>query len=636
MRRKIDINRNSNNEPKDHPQSIPAAQSAPIVPPVAVDDGGAPIAAAAAPGIGAPAAPVIPAPAAPAIPAPIAPAAPVIPAPAAPVIPAPAAPVVGGIRANPNSLQDKDALLSNLNIHNPNQQKKFTKEELALVKTAEAYVSRLATTKNTAEYKEIDEALGLDREKIQLFLARGQLTLTAQHTSHDFLFYIEKMILNHPNLEFTLGIEPQNLKSLYENERQRLMIQNPQMEEEKGKELTVSAILISMYTQSSDYYRIINKAATHYQADQIPDFQYKLAFVLLLATHKAALNQVQLNYTVAQHLTLFRGQTHGRADMIEKYRNFLNKKNQQTDFSQITPYNIHNMNCRALFDKQILSVSSSAAIAQQFSNDYGQGTGFIAKILNPEFFDFCSIEELSAIAQEKEWLTRLPDDIAIIPVDYQADLQMFTVVLLRHEAYAQNNSTRLDEVKEDLIASIEFAQASKMTTYKKGEEKITFVFANNQRGDLQVLKDTINQKHPRILQINAQNGDEKEEQIDLMTHAILCFQNIHKDEKQVKKELLGEYKKLLKKVENKYGNYCAVISDLRVCHRFDKLVTNPPVTDAGYLIRKSIEANPQFIENYIPIANNPYLVFAQNNNNNGAPLQGNVDDHGQQNQLGNH
>jgi hypothetical protein len=285
-------------------------------------------------------------------------------------------------------------------------------------------------------------------EAIKKLTSVAQLTLIAEKISDQYLGYIEN-ILKTTDVKFTNNqgnsIE---LKTLYNKCRAYLS--------GAGKtEPKFGDVLLRMYTTESPFFEKLNAILGGYEKiDSTKKEERILAFLISVALHKAGLEKKAIEIQTTPGI-VYRGQGFGLDVIEEKFR----KTKQllaEGKLSTLNPEKINEIDVSFIVGKKALSTTSSLKATDHFVEEAKKkgNQPFVLHITNPATFaDFYDVKNISAVKSEDEFITRFPDDIAMIVTNISTDakgIPHIYVSLIRSEKVLLKNSTKLEEIKGEL------------------------------------------------------------------------------------------------------------------------------------------------------------------------------------------
>ncbi|KTD48533.1 hypothetical protein Lrub_0884 [Legionella rubrilucens] len=312
----------------------------------------------------------------------------------------------------------------------------FAEEELAIKQTVEKLIVVLS---QPAKQKSLLPAIPID--SIENMTRRGHLTVVVQKLDDHFLVAIEE-ILKKSDFKMEYGGETIVLSDLYNGCKKALTKQ--------GKEPNFEDVLLRMYSVESPFYKKLNAIVSGYNNPKsTTDDERKMAFLLNMAIHKAGVMKRQFEVQKTPEV-LYRGQSFGLPNFINK---FLRVKELQArgELASLPPAQLIDINIADIVSKKNVSMSSQLNSAVGFATD----EGIVLHVQNPEqLADFYAVANVSAHPNEAEFLSRMPDDIAMIPIDIEVDSVHKTthiyVMCIHSQSTQLNHSTRLNDIKNAL------------------------------------------------------------------------------------------------------------------------------------------------------------------------------------------
>lgn len=318
--------------------------------------------------------------------------------------------------------------------------KAFAEEELAVKQSVEKLVLVLS---EPARQKSL--LADIPTDSIENMTRRGHLTVVAKNLDDHFLVAIEKILKNgHFTMEY--GGETVDLSELYQGCKRALTKQ--------GKEPNFEDVLLRMYSVESPFYKKLNAIVSGYNNPKsTTDEEKKMALLLNMAVHKAGI----MKRTFEVHKTpsvLYRGQSFGRDDFISKLI-LVRALHDRGELTTLAPDKLADINIADIVAKKNVSMSSEVASAAAFATN----KGIVLHVQNPEqLADFYAVANVSAHPNEAEFLSRMPDDVAMIPIGIDEDDTSKTmhihVMCIHSEATQPTNSTRLTDIKNALKTTL--------------------------------------------------------------------------------------------------------------------------------------------------------------------------------------
>ncbi|KGP64205.1 hypothetical protein EP47_03895 [Legionella norrlandica] len=314
--------------------------------------------------------------------------------------------------------------------------KQFAEEEIAVKQTIQKLLLVLGQPEN-----QISMLPSISVESIENMTRRGQLTLVANNLDDNFLRSIEG-VLKKTNIEFQKDGEKIVLSNLYNRCKKDLIA-------EKGKEPNFGDVLLRMYTEDSPFYKKLNAIVGGYNdPTTTTDSEKKLALLLNVAIHKAGLNKRKFEVQQTPD-ELYRGQSFGLDNFVKKFER-TKELQTQGKLTTLSPEELAEINVVDIVGKKIASTSTDL----QVTSDFATKSGVVIHIKNPEqLADFYNVANISKFANEEEFISRIPDDIAIIPIDITKDVSGVShieVVCIHSENVLLHNSTRMNDIRDSL------------------------------------------------------------------------------------------------------------------------------------------------------------------------------------------
>ncbi|KTD74683.1 SidE-like protein [Legionella waltersii] len=311
---------------------------------------------------------------------------------------------------------------------------KFAEEEIAVKQAIEKLVLVLSQPPNQRSL-----LAEIPMDSIENMTKRGHLTVIAKQLDENFLIGIEK-ILKNSDFEMTANGETIALSDLYNQCKTELT--------KNGKEPNFEDVLLRMYSKESPFYKKLNAIVGAYNdPSSTSDEERKMAFLLNIAIHKAGL----MKREVEVHKTpdfLYRGQSFGSPIFKQKFARVqdLQKKGQ---LASLAPEQLVEINIVDIIAKKNVSMTSNIDIAKGFA---GNG-GVVLHVCNPEqLADYYAVANVSALPNEAEFMSRIPDDVAMIPIEIIEIQGIYHIqVMCIHSQNTQlYQSTRLHDLRNSL------------------------------------------------------------------------------------------------------------------------------------------------------------------------------------------
>ncbi len=419
--------------------------------------------------------------------------------------------------------------------------KVFEKEELAVKQTLQLLLEKM---KDPPKQRSLIPAIST--EALENMTKRAQLTIVAEHLTGSFLKSIEDVIKNSP-LVFTHFHEKQALSDLYKKCQSELLqqLKSPPLFRD---------VLLRMYTKESAFYKKINAILGGYNDPTTTTLEERqMALLLNVAIHKAGLEKrrQELQETPFE---IFRGQSFGYDTVIKKFER-VKQLQADGDLTAIDPVELAQISIADIASKKIVSTTDEKNVAINFAAQ--SETGLVLRIQNPEeLADFYNIANVSAIASESEFISRIPDDIAMIPTHIYQDphhenVYHVDVMCIRSSMVLINNSERLHEIRDSLNLLVNKA----LTDNKKGPYHELFTD----------LRDTI--------KLYVLSNDTTFQQ-----NGMLAYKKLMKlyESNPTKKQ-----KMKLDEIKSKLSEYIAISLDLKVLHETHDLFEHIATTRAA-------------------------------------------------------
>ncbi|MDX1837728.1 hypothetical protein DIZ81_08360 [Legionella taurinensis] len=314
--------------------------------------------------------------------------------------------------------------------------KQFAKEELAVKQTVEKLV--LVMSQPTRQ-KSLLADIPID--SIENMTRRGHLSVVVQKLDDHFLVAIEE-ILKKDDITMEYGGETIALSELYKGCKKALTKQ--------GKEPNFEDVLLRMYSVESPFYMKLNAIVSGYNNPRsTTDDEKKIAFLMNMAIHKAGVLKRQFEVHKTPDV-LYRGQSFGLPNFITKFLR-VKEFHARGELASLPPDKLVEVNIADIVCKKNVSMSSELNSAKVFATE----KGIVLHVQNPEqLSDFYAIANVSAHPNEAEFLSRMPDDIAMIPVDIGVDPENKTthiyVMCIHSQSTQLTHSTRLHDIKKAL------------------------------------------------------------------------------------------------------------------------------------------------------------------------------------------
>jgi len=292
----------------------------------------------------------------------------------------------------------------------------------------------------------------IDIGSIEDMTKRGQLTLVAKSMDDSFLRTMEGVV-SKSQVVFSVFSndkpphrETQKISDLYNVCKLKLI-------QEKGNpNPAFHDIILRMYTESTPFFKKLNAILGGYNDPKdTTNEERKLAFLFNIAVHKAGLDKRKIEQQETPEL-LVRGQSFGLQAIKAKFEE-TQRLQASGQLKTLTPSELAKINIADVAAKKALSTTTNPGVAVKFATK----GGLVLHIRNPEeLADFYNVANISAFAKESELITRMPDDIAMIPVaikyDSSTGVSHVEVVCIRSQNVILNNSIKYEEMA--LLAKI--------------------------------------------------------------------------------------------------------------------------------------------------------------------------------------
>lgn len=481
--------------------------------------------------------------------------------------------------------------------------KEFEKEELAVQQSLEKMISAM-------RHPQGQRSLIADTptDALEDMTKRGQLTIIARNLNDSFLPALEKAMKGNTSIFTAPGSSPVTLGDLYKMSMQgleddadyakTLLSITPDKLIAKAKEdLTLeggiispasikrklesyetakkakldfdfSDVLLRMYTTESSFYKKLNAIVCGYNdpLTTTPE-EKKLALLINVALHKAGLEKNKNEMQQVPNL-LFRGQNRGFPDIMEKFA-LTQKLHAEGKLSTLSPQDLAKINVADIAAKKTLSMTSERDVAHKFTA--GARDGVILHVQNPEeLVDFYNVQNISAIKDEAEFISRLPDDIVMVPVNItlKGSTHHVEVVCIRSANVVLQNSGQYDRLRDSIKDFI--GKAEKGMHEKSGwlSSHSATKLTTKQKSILKSLEMTIDasKKSP--------GGDSPDDQTAFLSMANQTLIQLYETKPN------EQQKAIFDEIKAKIEDYSAVFSDLKVVHRTEDLHENIDVQRA--------------------------------------------------------
>ncbi|KTD54330.1 hypothetical protein Lsai_3152 [Legionella sainthelensi] len=428
--------------------------------------------------------------------------------------------------------------------------KQFAQEELAVKQTMQKLLHVLA---QPAEQHHMLSRISV--ESIENMTRRGQLTVIAKNLDDNFLRSVANMMKN-TKIEFKQDREKIRISELYAGCKNTLM-------KAKGSEPTFGDVLLRMYTEDTPFFKKINAIVGGYNDPKTTtDDERKMAFLLNVAIHKAGLDKRKLEVQQTPD-ELLRGQSFGLDNALKKFEK-VKELQAQDKLATLSPEELVEINIVDIAAKKILSTTTNIDVTAKFA----KSNGVILHIKNPErLADYYNVANISRFEKEEEFISRIPDDIAMVPISITKDakgMNHIEVVCIHSENVLLHNSTRLNDIRNSLINYIkneiekndETPPSRHLNAIKKLRDKHNF--NRNQLDSMEKLITIINDSEKTAM-------FDSEKQNEFLEKAFLTLQELYKTQlnrahpKPYQKERIDAINIML-------HDYAAVVADLKVVH----------------------------------------------------------------------
>jgi hypothetical protein len=418
--------------------------------------------------------------------------------------------------------------------------KEYSEEELAVKQTIQMLVTVLS---QPSKQHSVVPTVSID--SIINMTKLGQLTLVAQKLEDNFLESI-KQIVSKSTVTFNYGDNGISLINLYEFCHGRLW-------QSQSKEPRFSDVLLKMYTVNSPFYKKMNAILGSYnQSDDTSKEEYLLSFLLNIAIHKAGLEKRKLEVQKPPD-ELYRGQSFGLDGIKEKFAR-VKEFHTQGKLTKLTPTELSEVNIVDIAAKKTLSTTDQVFVTTQFT---GESNGIVLHVKNPkDIADYYNVANISEHPTESEFMSRIPDDIAMIPINMEKDRRgtyHVHVVCIRSASVLLQKSTRLNTLNDDLTRYIE----NTIKEYK--DNKFNPVKRTMSKVQISIFKDML--YHLKNL-VAEDSGDALESRTYLLRTAYTSSLNSLYSNKHLTKE----QKKVIDTLKTKLDTYYAVLNQMSVVH----------------------------------------------------------------------
>ena len=336
---------------------------------------------------------------------------------------------------------------------------KYGKEERAVRDTILMGVHKLSQDRSKPSFLLPDASV----ESIMDMTQKGHLTIIAENLDESFLPSIEKMIEGPGgDVVFTMGPQSISVKALYERCKAQLQREAdfPGVIQAK-KHFDFGDVLLRMYTEDTAFYKKLNATICGYSdGTTATKEEREMALILNVALHKAGLDKAKIELHKTPEI-LFRGQGRGNI-MYQKKLEATRALFQNGHLDHLDASELESINMVDFVSKKTLSMTTSKDVAHNFATDYGQkftGDEVVVHIQYPELIaDFFGVVNIAALKDEGEFISRFPDDVAMIPVHSYVEngVSHIEVVCLRSDAVMGfQESSRFTSLSQSIEGSIQ-------------------------------------------------------------------------------------------------------------------------------------------------------------------------------------
>lgn len=443
----------------------------------------------------------------------------------------------------------------------------LTGEEIAVKQTIQKLALKLSEPQGSHSLLQ-----DVPIEAIDNMAKKGQLTLIAENLDDTFLRSIESLVKNS-SIEF----EAQNdNKRTYEKVKISVTYEKCRsaLAKEKGVEPAFHDVLLRMYTDDGPFYKKMNAIVGGYDKNPniskaTSDEEVKLAFILNVALHKAGLNKRSVEFQTTPD-ELFRGQSFG-LENFEKKANKLDELYNQGKLATLTPAEIAEINIVDVAAKKTLSTSSNLNETANFAKT----TGIVVHVKNPEAIaDFYNVANISQYPKESEFISRIPDDIAMLPVRLYKDngVSHVDVICIRSESILLQNSTQYKETRDSLKQLISEASEKIYNNSYYG-----WWLTNDNTTQMALLSTLDSIVNTPEVKLSALTVDEQDEILKMGYVALSKLYKTNPSDEQLQQ---------FNAINDKLQEFCGVVANLNVVHGVHnpaENIQNEKVAIASYL-----------------------------------------------------
>lgn len=406
-------------------------------------------------------------------------------------------------------------------------ERQFGKEEMAIKQTAETLNYLLSVNLSNASKKLLPK---ITQSSIEHMTNNGQLSVVAKNLAPNFLRTFESVV-KKSNVQFEHNNKKIKIRDLYEKCRKEL-------KSDMGREPEFGDILLNMYTVQSPFYLKLNSVLAGSKKHAISDDERTFAFLYNIAAHRAGLDKTEYELQTMPE-KLYRGQTYGKENITAKFKTTMELFS-DGKLASLEPEELAKINIVDTFSKKMLSTSSGTETAVEFAASGGD-SGVVFHINNPaELGNFYSVKNISFDSREEEYISRIPDDVMMIPVGLREEngLTHVDVFCIRSEKLSLNNSSRFDELKNTLLSSLQEAIHNKPP-----------IFNSKEITSLKHLEIIISKSSDDV------ENNEADTQIKFLQQSFQELSQLYqKTPKENKKELLDNLKLQLQQYSAAYAN----------------------------------------------------------------------------------
>ena len=417
--------------------------------------------------------------------------------------------------------------------------KQFSEEELAVKQTIQQLIHLLS---QPSEQRSTLSTVPID--SIENMTKLGQLTLVAESLDNDFLNSVKKIVSNS-NAKFEKDGKEISLVDLYNKCRTALI-------KSQHKQPLFSDVLLRMYTVECPFYKKMNAILGGYNdPNTTTEEERVLSFLLNVALHKAGLEKRKLEVQSAPD-ELYRGQSFGFT-LVEKKFKRVKELHDQGKLTTLTSAELAEVNIVDIAAKKALSTTDVVEVSEKFAGS----KGIVLHVQNPEeIADYYNVAKISEIKKESEFMSRVPDDVAMIPIDIVKDSQdiyHIHVVCIRSESVLLQSSTRFNTLRDSLKDYID----STIKTYEHSKDRMfskpilsqqQIFFFKDLRKLLQELENINNKSSPQ-------------DRMLFLTQTMVLLEDLYQSAKPE-----GKQKEVCDKLKSMLGEFFAVIAELNVVH----------------------------------------------------------------------